>query len=237
MLFDCDNENTIEEIHEISSSRVLNCSDYEDDAEGEGMISDYTESDETSTDSSDIDISGSTSDDEIDLVDLEINAIDIGSDYTYVSDSETSHIGGVEQVEIIKPHNVKNKVKSKNLNHDNLKSNEQPFQKSKGQPDRKALELEKRFENTMEDPCKKYTGIDIYGQYVQKWSDPHIAYDRKTKQMKWSKKGMPHAQRKEFGSQQKHKEHPLKTLDKKIASEPHVEYQHVYFPEGELQKN
>ena len=94
-----------------------------------------------------------------------------------------------------------------------------------------------KYENSMEDPCKKYTGIDKYGQWVQKWKDPMFVYDSKRKEMKWSDKGMPFNQRKDFESQQEVNEHPLKTIDNRIRDGPQTKYQSVYFPEGELQKN
>ena len=94
-----------------------------------------------------------------------------------------------------------------------------------------------KYENSMEDPCKKYTGIDKYGQWVQKWKDPMFVYDSKKKEMKWSDKGMPFNQKKEFESQKEVNEHPLKTIDNRIRDEPTTKYQSVYFPEGQLQKN
>ena len=100
-----------------------------------------------------------------------------------------------------------------------------------------AQDLTKKYENTMEDPCKKYTGIDKYGQWVQKWKDPMFVYDSKKKQMKWSDRGMPLNQRKEFDSQRETNEHPLKTLDNQIKEQPDTKYQNLYFPEGALQKN
>ena len=178
--------------------------------------------------------------------DINTIEIDCGGRYSNSGNFEVNHLdidsfSDCQRREPVQAEHC-NTAHSKIVNEINQKTIPRVQGEKVSKPNKKSKEpcaqdLTKKYENTMEDPCKKYTGIDKYGQWVQKWKDPMFVYDSKKKQMKWSDRGMPLNQRKEFDSQRETNEHPLKTLDNQIKEQPDTKYQNLYFPEGALQKN